>query len=321
MLVREDIVSIEEIDNIDGEYVYDIEVDDTHTFFGNDILLHNSIYVEFGRVVNQLNIPQEEHAKFVVNLWKYGCGPYMDKCYEEYAKYYNCDKNVQVLELEKIADTAVMVAKKHYAMSECFKEPGIYLNPGEEILYKGLEIVQGSTPPFARQCQKEFTEFILSWYATHNERPDFGTLFTLVKKFKSDFILQDPDNICKGASIGDYDKFIADDKNNFTFREHCPIHVKAAGLANYILNQPQNKQYRVKYNKLKTRDKVKFYYTTDPNYPVFAFLPNKYPLEYAPGIDYNIQFEKLVLEPINRIMAILKHSLLTPDLCYTTALF
>jgi hypothetical protein len=44
-------------------------------------------------------------------------------------------------------------------------------------------------------------------------------------------------------------------------------------------------------------------------------------LEYAPPIDYNLQFEKLVLEPINRIMAILKHSLLTPDLCYTTALF
>ena len=33
--------------SFDDEYVYDIEVDDTHTFFGNDILVHNSIYVEF----------------------------------------------------------------------------------------------------------------------------------------------------------------------------------------------------------------------------------------------------------------------------------
>jgi hypothetical protein len=143
----------------------------------------------------------------------------------------------------------------------------------------------------------------------------------MVKKFKAEFIMQEPDNICKGQAVGDYDKFIADDKNHFTFREHCPIHVKGAGIANFILNQPKNKKFRVKYNKIKTRDKVKFYYTTDPNYPVFAFLPNNFPLEYAPPIDYNLQFEKLVLEPINRIMAILKHSLLTPDLCYTTALF
>ena len=187
MLKKEEIVSIEEIDNQEGEYVYDAEVEDTHTFFGNDILLHNSIYVEFGRIVNQLNIPRERHASFVVDLWNYGCGPYM--------------------------------AKKHYAMSECFKEPNIYLEPGEEILYKGLEIVQGSTPPFARKCQKEFTEFILSWYAEHTERPDFGILFNMVKKFKAEFIMQEPDNICKGQAVGDYDKFIADDKNHFAFND------------------------------------------------------------------------------------------------------
>lgn len=316
-----DIDSIEEVENTDGEYVYDIEVDDTHTFFANDILVHNSIYVEFGRIVNQLNIPPEKHAAFVVDLWNYGCGPYMTKCYEEYARKYNCDQNIQLLELEKIADTALMTSKKHYAMSECFKEPNIFLEPGEDVLFKGLELIQGSCPPFARQCQNDFYRFILDWYSNHTERPGFNLIFNKVKQYKTDFLMQPPDNICKGQSIGDYDKFILDDKNNFAVGEHCPIHVKAAGIANYMLNFEQNKRYRVKYNKIKTRDKVKFYYTTDPNYPVFAFLPNKFPLEYAPPIDYNTQFEKLILEPINRVMAILKHSLLTPDLCYTTALF
>ena len=74
----ENIDSIEVIDNTE-EYVYDIEVDDTHNFIANDILVHNSIYVEFGRIVNQLNIPPERHASFVVDLWNYGCGPYMTK--------------------------------------------------------------------------------------------------------------------------------------------------------------------------------------------------------------------------------------------------
>ena len=53
----ENIAVIEQIEDFQDEYVYDLEVEDTHTFFGNDILVHNSIYVEFGRFVRQLNIP------------------------------------------------------------------------------------------------------------------------------------------------------------------------------------------------------------------------------------------------------------------------
>ena len=113
----EDIDVIEQLEDFNDEYVYDIEVDDTHTFFANDILAHNSIYVEFGRICQQLDIPESECAQFVVNLWNYGCGPYMQQKYEEYEKKYNCDANIQNLELEKIADTTILTSKKHYAMA------------------------------------------------------------------------------------------------------------------------------------------------------------------------------------------------------------
>ena len=68
----EEIDTIEQLEDFDDEYVYDIEVDDTHTFFANDILAHNSIYVEFGRITNQLGIPEDQAAQFVVNLWNWG---------------------------------------------------------------------------------------------------------------------------------------------------------------------------------------------------------------------------------------------------------
>ena len=97
--------------------------------------------------------------------------------------------------------------------------------------------------------------------------------------------------------------------------------VKGAAIANFILNKDANKKYKVKYNKIKSRDRVKFYYTTDPLYPVFGFLPGKYPLEYAPSIDYNIQFGKILLEPINKILEILGFNKLPADLCFQNALF
>ena len=47
--IVEDIQSIEQLDDFDNEYVYDIEVDDdSHTFIANDILIHNSVYSTYG---------------------------------------------------------------------------------------------------------------------------------------------------------------------------------------------------------------------------------------------------------------------------------
>ena len=78
----DDIVSVEQDGMFEDEYVYDVEVDGTHTFFANDILLHNSIYVEFGRLVRQFHIPKERQTQFVVDLWDYSLGPYMKKKYD-----------------------------------------------------------------------------------------------------------------------------------------------------------------------------------------------------------------------------------------------
>lgn len=317
----ENIKSIEQLDNFNDEYVYDLEVEDTHTFFVNDILAHNSIYVEFGRLTNQLNIPEKDAAKFVVDLWNFGCGPYMKQKYEGYAKKYNCDTNIQVLELEKIADTTILTSKKHYAMAECFKEPNIFLEPMEEVVYKGLEIVKGPTPVFARECQIDFTRYVLHWFQEHKERMPYEDIISRLKKYKQQFLMKSPDDISAGSSIGDYNKFILDDKNKFVIGEHCPIHIKAAGIYNFIMNMKKNRKYKVKYNAIKTADKIKWYYTKDNVYNVFAFFPGSYPAEFALDIDYDMQFEKTILNPCNRIIEILGYSALPSSLCYTTALW
>jgi hypothetical protein len=50
-------------------------------------------------------------------------------------------------------------------------------------------------------------------------------------------------------------------------------------------------------------------------------LPGAYPIEYAPEIDYDKQFEKMILEPCNRIIKIIGYTTLTSNLCYTAALW
>jgi predicted HAD superfamily hydrolase len=79
------------------------------------------------------------------------------------------------------------------------------------------------------------------------------------------------------------------------------------------------KRYKSKYNIIKKGDKVKFYYTADDS--VFAFLPNEFPLEFAPKMDIDLQFEKMVLEPLNRIIAASGYPKVSGALTYSAGLW
>ena len=316
--IVEDIETIEQLEDFQDEYVYDLEVADTHTFFGNDILIHNSLYIEFGRLTKFFNIPVEKQTKFVVDLWEHGLQPYMFKMYDEYAHKYNCDKNEEVLELEKICRTALLYAKKHYAMEEVWEEPGVFLNDMEEIVYKGLEVVQGSTPPYARKCQKDMIEFVLRSFIK-DVKPSYQAIIDKLKKYKAEMKAQPVDDIAKGSSIGDYENYILDDKQKVVIALHCPVHVKAAGFYNHALLN--NKKWLSKYSRLKTGEKCKWYYSSAPGIDVFAFAPNNFPVEFAPPVDYDTQFEKMILGPLNKLVAILGYDQLSTNLCFSDELF
>lgn len=317
----ENIASIEKLDDFDDEYVYDIEVDDTHMFFANDILVHNSVYAEFGRVCRFLGVPIEKQPKFCVDMWNFSLGPYMDDKYKKYAKKYNCDKNIQVLELEKLSDVTLYFAKKRYAMSECWKEPDIYLPYMSKVIYKGIEIVKGSTSSYARECMEDFVKMVLNWYGSHDNHIPLEMLQEKLKKYKTLFNTKSPDEICSGSSISDYEKYILRDKEKLVIKEKCPAHVQAAGVYNFFLNKPENKKYKVKYNLIKSADKIKWYYTTNPQYKVFGYLPGEFPVEFNLKIDYDIMFEKTILSFCNKVLEICGYQPMTTQLCFTSELF
>jgi hypothetical protein len=53
--VFDEIEFCECIGMFEDEYVYDIEIDDeTHTFIGNDILVHNSLYISYAPIMKSV---------------------------------------------------------------------------------------------------------------------------------------------------------------------------------------------------------------------------------------------------------------------------
>jgi hypothetical protein len=54
---------------------------------------------------------------------------------------------------------------------------------------------------------------------------------------------------------------------------------------------------------------------------VFSFIPDAYPIEFAPKMDVDEQFTKMVLDPLNRIITILGFFEVPKNLTYSSGLF
>jgi DNA polymerase elongation subunit (family B) len=249
---------------------------------------------------------------FILKIKEMRLNFYLKEKFEEYANKHNT-KNIQDLELEKISYSAIMVAKKKYILDLAWKEPGVTFKQQEKIKFVGVEIVQGSTPKFARKILKD----MMRMACEKAQNLQYSEVVKKLKEYKKEYVLQNPDDIAKTQAIGDYEKYCLEDKKEIRLELKCPMNVRAAAMYNHKL---LNSKWRTKYNLIKTGDKLKFYYTRDEN-EVFGFLPGNYPYEFAPEVNHDIQFEKTVIEPFNRILEAMGFNPVPRNLIYAKSLF
>jgi DNA polymerase elongation subunit (family B) len=271
----------------------------------------DSCYVTFDPVLKSCDYTGNP-IDFIVKIKELRLNSYLKEKFQEYAKKFNT-KNIQDLELEKISYSAIMVAKKKYILDLAWKEPGIIFKPQEKIKFVGVEIMQGSTPKFARKVLKEMIKLVCNKGKTLL----YADIVKILKDYKKEYIMQNPDDIAKTQAIGDYEKYCLEDKNTIQLAEKCPINVRAAAIYN---NKLFNSKWKTKYNIIKTGDKLKFYYSTDES-NVFGFLPGLYPYEFAPEVNYDLQFEKTIVDPFNRILEAMGYNPVPGNLIYARSLF
>lgn len=308
----DDIEVCEIVGMFEDEYVYDIEMEDeSHTFIANDMLVHNSTYISFDHALKSCDW-KGTPTEFVLAMNEHKMQDYLDDCFADYAKKFNT-KNLQKLELEKISHSALMVAKKKYILELAWKEPGVFYAPLEKIKPTGIEIVQGQTPKFVRKILKDVINLIFE----KNTSLTYMDVVTKLRDYKKQFMLQSPDDISKTVSVGDYEKFILKDKDTVEVGPHCPIHIKAAAIYNHEL---MKSKWKTKYELIKTGDKCKYFYTTNKG-NVYAFLPKNFPVEIGYPIDYDVQFEKTVISPVNKYISALNFNPIPSNLIVPKALF
>jgi hypothetical protein len=237
----------------------------------------------------------DNELDFINGIDQFRYRDYFKNCLEEYASTYGV-KNREDFELERVSESIINIAKKKYIQHIVY-EDGISYDRLTYIFPKGVELVRSSTPYFAREKIIEIVKYLF----THPDDFNIKDLLKLVKNLRREFELADIDDISMQSSCSNYDTKVLNDKTKLEFVNGAHFAVKSAAYYNFLLNQ--NKDLQSKYEFIKSGTKIKYYYCKNKKVnDIFAFIRGSYPVEFGPEVDYDEQFMKSILSPINSII-------------------
>jgi DNA polymerase elongation subunit (family B) len=254
----------------------------------------DSIYVDFGPLITEVfgttDIDKDKGEEFLDRVCSTKIEQIIEDGYEKLAADLGTYRNAMVMKREKIAHRGIFVAKKRYILNTLNSE-GVHYDTAK-ISVTGLESVRSSTPEVCREKLKECFEVIMN--------TDEKTTQDFIQDFREKFRKLDPVAIAKTSGTDNIKKY--QDKTAL-YRKGCPMHVRGAIMYNHFLKE---KGLDKKFETIQGGDKVKFLYLKVPNpirenvISVPGLLPKQLGLhEY---IDYELQFDKVFLNPIQSIL-------------------
>lgn len=316
----EEIESVEIIGDFEDEYGYDIEVipvsdseEDQHTFIANDILVHNSGYVAFDKPFSIIeNLSDFDPRQLVFDVVENRIQSYLNKVFEVYAEDHNTE-NYQDFEMESLSKSAIWIAAKNYMLNVSW-EDGVSHEDLTAVVVKGWDTVKSSTPAFCRKHLTELLKFIISGNKSIDD------IQNKAKEIKKQFKLARIEDISKNVKVNNYEKYIINDTTGIEYASGAPFNIKASCYHNHLVAKSKSTD---KYNMIASGDKVKLYQVKNPvnGCDNFAYLPGYHPYEIAPSIDYDAQFSKTFLDPLNRALKAIGVKELNSNLIFAKSLF
>lgn len=306
----EEIESIEQLDDFENEDVYDVEVaDSSHTFIGNDILVHNSVYTTYGNFFKCMTPKYQEKYNTVRKkaewiLWYNQ--EFQDKLNTQWCEdIYNPrhGRNVHNFELETISEAGIYLKKKKYLKALIFSK-GKWFNEAK-MSGTGIEIIKSTTPHFCRGAIKEITKDLMFNSGTMTKDEYWLYLNNMMSDYKKKFLRAPIEEISQTVGVNAYFKYILNDKDELKIGAKCPPGPKAIALYNHLAYKAGRGDLYV------VSGKVKYYNIREgKNTSFFGYPSGKLPT-FAPKMDKTIQWQKTMLEPINRFLEVMQFPMLT----------
>ena len=254
----------------------------------------DSIYLNLGSLVETVFKGREKSDKSVLRFLEKVCDvefeKYIQNSYEALATTVNAYDQKMFMKRENIANKGIWTAKKRYILNVWNSEGVQYAQPKLKMM--GIEAVKSSTPAACRTAIKDALKVIMN--GTESDVQEF------VGNFRKKFESMPPEDIAFPRGCNGVGKF----SNPATiYSKGTPIHVRGALLYNF--HAKKNKVTH-KYPLIQEGEKVKFLYLRRPNkinenvISFFQTLPKEFGLDKY--IDFDIQFQKSFLDPLQVIM-------------------
>ena len=247
----------------------------------------DSLYVNLGDLVEK--VKPKNPIDFLDTVASEKLEPVLAAAYDELYGLMGGIENRMVMKREAIADKGIWTAKKRYILNVHDNEGVRYKEPKLKIM--GIEAIKSSTPAPVRLALKELFKVIIKGSEKETQ--------AAVQQFKQYFFSLPAHEIAfpRGVSnVTDYADRV------LTYRKGTPIHVRAALLHNKLLKQHSLTK---RYEPIKNGEKIKFIYLKIPNslkeniIGFNQYLPKEFDLDKY--IDYDLQFEKTFLAPVDPI--------------------
>lgn len=295
------------------DWVYDMEVDDPeHTFYANDILVHNSQFINIQCITDwfkkEYNLPDkimEWSDKDKLKLWEYvekfvneDVTPYVQQLLKDEC---GCeDTSMLRYSLEYIADCGVYQAKKNYAVHKIISE-------GPELVdtnkYTGIELKKNTMSAKTKEFLAEIYENILHLNWTEKDFRNF-----IYKSFE-DYKKLSIDDIAQWRGYNTAKK----STGFLQFEKGASGISKACGVYNDLL---QHYGITNQYDAISVGDKVQFIYVKSNKFGVDAIAfkgrwPKEFEKDFRP--DYAKMFEKCIMMPLKNLMTAMNYQPVDPE--------
>jgi DNA polymerase elongation subunit (family B) len=257
----------------------------------------DSIYLSLGRLVNKTYLESNPSAsaseviRFMDRVCEDKIQPYIDKSYDELARYANAYGQKMQMKREALADKGIWTAKKRYILNVHNNEGIAYAKPKIKVM--GLEMIKSSTPS---ACRVKLKEAINVMFGGNND-----AMIQFIEKFREDFKSLDVNDIAFPRGVNGLTKYKG--IGNKVWGDKTPIHVRGSLVFNHML---EKHKLTKRYETIKEGEKIRFIFLREPNTVqsnVIAFsseLPKEFDIHKF--IDYDTQFEKSFLEPLKIIL-------------------
>lgn len=259
----------------------------------------------------KIELVRGEAKDFAIRLDDVFLSDYFKRIFDSYAEAIN-GKNYLNFELETYSDAGIWLSKKKYIQNIRWTDSmprHDILDNFSKIKSKGVELIQASSPAFAREKLAE----IVKWIFEHNGLDGNMKALSLELKNVKRVMKGAPiDSICWNKKATGYMEWVLDDTKELVMKKGSPATTKGIAYYNYMLYH--HPEFKSRFNRLTEGSKCKYYYCKGKTCDFFAFEPGNYPMPFAPEVDIDVMFEKIILAPLNRIVEALGHRPFDKDL-------